>query len=81
MNLFSTRDPEYHRVEKRKVGNAYALANLLQAEQGVDSCIDLFMQRMEEYATGNKPVDLGAWLQYFAFDVVRNQSTYTSHHF
>jgi hypothetical protein len=24
MNLFSTRDPEYHRVEKRKVGAAYS---------------------------------------------------------
>lgn len=33
MNLFSTRGPEYHRIEKRKVGAAYSLPNLLQSER------------------------------------------------
>ena len=70
MNLFSTRDPEYHRVEKRKVGAAYSLANLLQSEQAIDSCSELFMSRLGEFASRNEPVDLGAWLQYYAFDVV-----------
>jgi hypothetical protein len=70
MNLFSTRDPEYHRIEKRKVGAAYSLPNLLQSEKAIDSCINLFMDRLDEFAHKKKPVDLGAWLQYFAFDVV-----------
>ena len=70
MNLFSTRDPEYHRVEKRKVGHAYSLPNLLQSEHAVDSCIDLFMSRLDGFASKDQPVDLGAWLQYFAFDVI-----------
>lgn len=70
MNLFSTRDPEYHRTEKRKVGNAYALPRLLESEQAIDSCINLFMSKLDEFASRSKPVDLGTWLQYFAFDVV-----------
>lgn len=70
MNLFSTRDPNYHRVEKRKVGAAYSLPNLLESEEAIDSCITLFMQKLDKFATDKKPVDLGAWLQYFAFDVV-----------
>ncbi|EXJ60076.1 cytochrome P450 oxidoreductase [Cladophialophora yegresii CBS 114405] len=70
MNLFSTRDPEYHRVEKRKVGAAYSMPNLLQSEAAIDSCVSLFMSRLDEYASRGEPVDLGAWLQYFAFDVV-----------
>jgi len=70
MNLFSTRDPDYHRVEKRKVGAAYSLPNLLQSEKAIDSCVELFMERLDEFASQQKPVDLGAWLQYFAFDVV-----------
>lgn len=70
MNLFSTRDPVYHRTEKRKVGAAYSLPNLLESEAAIDSCINLFMSRLDEYAQDKKPVDLGAWLQYFAFDVV-----------
>ena len=70
MNLFSTRDPEYHRVEKRKVGAAYSMPNLLQSEAAVDSCVNLFMDRLNEFASRGDQVDLGAWLQYFAFDVV-----------
>lgn len=70
MNLFSTRDPEYHRVEKRKVGAAYSMPNLLQSEKAIDSCIDLFMKRLDEFARTETSVDLGAWLQYFAFDIV-----------
>jgi hypothetical protein len=70
MNLFSTRDPEYHRVEKRKIGAAYSLPNLLQSEAAIDSCVNLFMDRLNEFASKNEAVDLGAWLQYFAFDVV-----------
>ena len=70
MNLFSTRDPEYHRVEKRKIGAAYSLPNLLQSEAAIDSCVSLFMDRLSEFASKKEAVDLGAWLQYFAFDVV-----------
>lgn len=70
MNLFSTRDPEYHRIEKRKVGNAYALPRLLESEEAIDSCIQLFKSKLDDFAAQQKPVDLGAWLQYFAFDVV-----------
>lgn len=70
MNLFSTRDPNYHRVEKRKVGAAYNLPNILESEEEIDSCILLFMQKLDEFARIQKPFDLGAWLQYFAFDVV-----------
>ncbi|KAK5268613.1 hypothetical protein LTR99_003976 [Exophiala xenobiotica] len=70
MNLFSTRDPNYHRVEKRKVGAAYSLPNLLESEDAIDSCITLFTEKLNEFAAKKTPVDLGAWLQYFAFDVV-----------
>jgi hypothetical protein len=70
MNLFSTRDPEYHRVEKRKVGAAYSLPNLLQGEKGIDSCVELLMGRLDGLALGKKVVDPGVWLHYFAFDVV-----------
>ncbi|KAM3419786.1 hypothetical protein BST61_g3119 [Cercospora zeina] len=70
MNLFSARDPEYHRIEKRKVGNAYALPRLLESEAAIDSCIELFMDKLDGFANKNESVNLGTWLQYFAFDVV-----------
>lgn len=77
MNLFSTRDPEEHRIGKRKVGAAYSLPNLLQSEAAIDSCVELFMSRLSELSYNNNSIDLGAWLQYFAFDVV-GETTFAS---
>lgn len=70
MNLFSERNPEEHRIAKRKVGAAFAMPNLLQSEAAIDSCVDLFMNRLRDLTADGSPIDLGAWLQYFAFDVV-----------
>ena len=69
-NLFSTQDPEYHRIEKRKVGAAYSTHNLLDSEAAIDSCINLFLSRMDAFASKHESVDLGTWLQYYAFDVI-----------
>jgi Cytochrome P450 len=70
MNLFSTRDEAYHREQKKPIANAYSLTSLLAKEDAVDSCTALFMQRLGEFADRNESVDLGTWLQYYAFDVV-----------
>jgi cytochrome P450 len=70
MNLFSTRDPVYHRDQKKKVAGAFSLTNLLESEAAIDSCTELFMSRLDQWASNGKPIDLGMWLQYYAFDVV-----------
>lgn len=70
MNLFSERDERNHHDEKRQVANAYSLQSLLVREDAVDSCSTLFMHRLGEFADRDEPVDLGTWLQYYAFDVV-----------
>ena len=70
MNIFSTRDPQEHRDQKRKIASAYSLSNLLQSEEAIDSCSTLFLERLGEFAGKKEPIDLGAWLQYYAFDVV-----------
>ncbi|KAJ9642832.1 hypothetical protein H2199_004353 [Coniosporium tulheliwenetii] len=70
MNLFSTRDEQYHREQKRPIASAYSMTSLLAKEDAVDSCTLLFMHKLGEFAEQKKPVDLGAWLQYYAFDVV-----------
>jgi hypothetical protein len=44
------------------------MTTLLEAEEMVDSCTRLFMSRLGELSA--KPVDLGDWMQYYAFDVV-----------
>ncbi|KAL2856972.1 cytochrome P450 [Aspergillus pseudodeflectus] len=70
MNLFSTRDEQFHRDQKRPVANAYSMTSLLEMEPAVDSCTEIFFSRLRDFADQKKPVDLGTWLQYYAFDVV-----------
>ena len=70
LNLFSTRDPEHHRIERRKVGNAYSLSKLLESEDAIDSCIKLLMDKLGDFESREESIDLGVWLQYYAFDAV-----------
>ncbi|TKX20155.1 pisatin demethylase-like protein 4 [Elsinoe australis] len=70
MNLFSTRSETEHREQKKKIANAYTLESLLRMEGRVDDCSRLFLGRMGGFADKGEEVDLGAWLQYYAFDVV-----------
>ncbi|KAF8206298.1 cytochrome P450 oxidoreductase [Mycena galopus ATCC 62051] len=69
-NIFATRDPRHHRDDKRKVASSYTVQSLLQSEGAIDTCSALFLQRLEEFVAAGKPVNLGEWLQYYAFDVV-----------
>lgn len=70
MNLFSTRDEQFHRDQKRPVASAYSMTSLLELESAVDSCTEIFRSRLQEFADKQRPIDLGTWLQYYAFDVV-----------
>ncbi|KAJ9204907.1 hypothetical protein DTO166G4_7697 [Paecilomyces variotii] len=70
MNLFSSRDEQYHRDQKRSVANAYSMTSLLELEPAVDSCTEIFLSQLHRLADSKTPVDLGMWLQYYAFDVV-----------
>ncbi|KAJ5267147.1 hypothetical protein N7478_009955 [Penicillium angulare] len=70
MSLFSTRDEQFHREQKRPIANAYSLTSLLELEPAVDSCTEIFRSQLLSFADKKRPIDLGAWLQYYAFDVV-----------
>lgn len=69
-NMFTYRDEKEHAKHRRAVGNAYTMSSVLDSEPYVDQCSDLFMQRLGEMADEGKSVDLGHWLQMYAFDVV-----------
>lgn len=69
-NIFSTRDVEYHKQQKRKVAHAFGLSSLLDMEPAIDSCTNLLMKKLDHYADSNTSVDLAKWMQYYAFDVI-----------
>ncbi|KAI0010206.1 cytochrome P450 [Xylariaceae sp. FL0662B] len=69
-NVFSTQDAEYHAALKRTMGSLYTTTAVAGLEYHLDDCTQLFMTKMNEIIGDGKsaPVDLAAWLQYYAFD-------------
>ncbi|KAH7201148.1 cytochrome P450 [Fusarium oxysporum] len=70
VNLFGTRDENYHRELKKPVANAFSLTTLLTNEAAVDSCTKLLFEKLSNFADGSQLVDLGEWIQFYTFDVV-----------
>ena len=69
-DLFTQRDEKLHAYRRRFVNNLYSLASILESEQFVDSCTSVLMKRLDEFAESGATMDLGTWLQMYAFDVV-----------
>lgn len=72
-NLFGDRDAKRHAANRRQYQNTYSMSSLVNYESFVDDCADLFCQRLEEMSARDgwdRPVDMGHWLQCYAFDVI-----------
>ena len=60
---FSNIDEKLHATRRRIVNNVYSMSSILESEEYLDRCSELFMQRMGEFADQGDIVDLGEWLQ------------------
>ncbi|KAH9205669.1 putative P450 monooxygenase [Leptodontidium sp. 2 PMI_412] len=67
-SMFTARDPAEHRALKRPVAGKFSMTSIRTLEPLVDECSEIFVQSMKDLE-GQK-VDLGAWLQWYAFDVI-----------
>ncbi len=67
-SLFTTRDPTYHKNLKRPVAQLFSMTNMKNYEIYTDECTRIFIDTMRELQ--GQPVDLGAWIQWYAFDVI-----------
>ena len=63
VDLFTDTDETRHAKNRRKVANAYSMTALVEMEQFVDQCSEIFMTRLGEFADSKKSFDLGHWLQ------------------
>jgi hypothetical protein len=67
--MFNTTSDKIHAAFRKPVANMYAQSTLIGYEPLVDSTIRMLQKRLDEFADG-RDLDLGQWLQYFAFDVI-----------
>ncbi|EGC43398.1 cytochrome P450 oxidoreductase [Histoplasma capsulatum var. duboisii H88] len=69
--LFTTRSNEYHARLKRASAKGFSMTALSELEPYVNGCIELFLKRVEERSNdGKTALDIGPWMQFFAFDVL-----------
>lgn len=72
--MFNTDNDRYHARLRRSVSNAYAMSTLVTFEPFVDSTSAEFIRQLKlrfSDQTGNAGIcDFGAWLQFYAFDVI-----------
>lgn len=68
--LFNTQDEALHRALKRPIAGIYSMTNLVSFEPYVDTTIAALLRQLEAKARAGQTLDLGAWLQFFAFDVM-----------
>lgn len=67
-SMFSTRDPSYHQALRRSVSQKFAMSSIRALEPFADECSAIFLRAMDDME--GQLVDLGAWLQWYAFDVI-----------
>ena len=71
-SLVAVTDEATHARMKRLVANAYALSTLVEFEPLVDSTTHVFLDVLQERFAGQSGavIDLGKYVQYYAFDVM-----------
>ncbi|CEI60005.1 unnamed protein product [Fusarium venenatum] len=72
--MFNTANDKYHARLRRSVSNAYAMSTLVTFEPFVDSTSTEFIRQLKlRFADRSNDAgicDFGAWLQFYAFDVI-----------
>lgn len=70
-SLVAMTDESEHAKSKRQIAHAYSLSTLVEYEELVDRTTDVFLATLEErYGRNHNVLDLGRYLQFFAFDVI-----------
>lgn len=69
-SIFSEIKKDVHTVKRRIAAHAYSMQSLTRMEDFVQAHVESFMQRMDEFSSSGKSVDITEWLKFFAFDVI-----------
>ncbi|ETI22722.1 hypothetical protein G647_06798 [Cladophialophora carrionii CBS 160.54] len=67
-SVFTERDSDVHRNLKRPVAQLFSMTNMRNYEPYADQCTGIFIEAMRDLE--GQPIDLGAWVQWYAFDVI-----------
>ncbi|EME40498.1 hypothetical protein DOTSEDRAFT_82149 [Dothistroma septosporum NZE10] len=67
-DLFAERDERIHGEQRRLISRAYSMDSLRLLEPYVDNVVKVFLDNIKQRT--DQVVDMGNWVQLFAFDVI-----------
>ncbi|KPM41703.1 hypothetical protein AK830_g4860 [Neonectria ditissima] len=67
-SMFTAVDPDEHKSLKRAVSQKFSMTSIRTLEYLVDPCSEIFTEAMLDLQ--GQVVDLGEWVQWYAFDVI-----------
>ncbi|KAK5168178.1 uncharacterized protein LTR77_006746 [Saxophila tyrrhenica] len=67
---FTDRDEKHHAARRRLLSNMYSMTSVLESEPYIDDCSEVLMRKLSALAERGVSIDLGKWLQMYAFDVI-----------
>lgn len=68
--LFPDQDSKRHAETRKRFQGLYSMSSLLSYEVYVDECIDIFLNKLGQFARSGTTLDLVHWFQCYAFDVI-----------
>jgi hypothetical protein len=66
--MFTVRDPVAHQALRRPVAQKFSMSSIKSLEPFTDECTKIFVDAMKDLE--GQQIDLGVWLQWYAFDVI-----------
>ncbi|BCS20834.1 cytochrome P450 [Aspergillus puulaauensis] len=67
---FSSEGGKQHGERRRIVANVYSMTSILQSEQYIEKCIEVWVKKLGEMADRKESFDLWLWTRMYAYDVV-----------
>lgn len=68
--LFPDRNMKRHADTRKLFQGMYSMSTLVSYEPFVDHCSEIFISRLTDFAQTREVLDMGHWLQCYAFDVI-----------
>ncbi|KAI0100592.1 cytochrome P450 [Nemania sp. FL0031] len=69
-DLSGERNEKIHSAQRRLVARAYSMESTMRLEPHIDELIIPLLKKFDDIAYSRQTIDLGYWLQLFAFDVI-----------
>lgn len=58
-------DEAKHAARRRQLSHVYSMSTVLESEEYIDRCIDVFLSKMAKFAAEKQPIELADWVHWW----------------